>query len=99
MKSLEEYKNSKYRRDRLIWFISIQSPHNLWRAEGELDNWLEEEILQALDTVSKPIEEIGLQACGEYDKDCISCRVKRALDLISEYKESLKQEEIWRRLR
>jgi len=30
--SLEDWKTSKDDLDRLIWFIAIQSPHNLWRA-------------------------------------------------------------------
>jgi uncharacterized protein YllA (UPF0747 family) len=39
--TLKDLKNSKDPIDRLVWFISIQSPHNLWRGYEAIITQLE----------------------------------------------------------
>lgn len=51
-RSLDDWKNSKDDLDRLVWFIAIQSPHNLWRAREALGQVLtakEKEVIERID--------------------------------------------------
>jgi len=55
--TLNQWKDSKDKLDRLVWFISIQSPHNLWRARVSIQELISKTQQDTIEGMKETLEE------------------------------------------